>query len=137
MFFRAAIFAGLFIVAACGGAEVTLEDRIQDAGTSCKSLVSNASLKTAGLEPDAYCACMVSVLEEWPEDRAVAVSHTLVYMSKHAETEGLKFKVLATKLIDEANAPDASDLSANLGVGVGFVNQLVGRVSRRASNNKC
>lgn len=137
MLFRYMSFAAILAIASCGNAEVTIEDRIRDAEKNCTYLASEAALETAGLGAEQYCECMVTVLEGWPEPRAEAVSHTLVYMSKHTAEDELGFQDLAKKIKSEAKAPDAPGSAVSLGIGVGFVDDLIGTVNTRATNDNC
>lgn len=123
--------------ASCGNAERTISDRIEGVGKDCGFLASEAALNTAGMETGAYCTCMVGVLESWPESDAAAVSHTLAYMSKQTRETGARFEELTEKVRRAAKAPDAANAAISLGIGVEFVDDLIDKVGKRASNNNC
>jgi len=130
------IAAGL-VLAACGKAELTLDDRIELVGDDCRYLASNADFKTGDVEAATYCACIVTDLGNMQSAEAEAVSHTFAYISKQHRKNGGTFDSYATTFKAAAKAPNAQNYESGLGIGLKLMDDVITRVNKRADDGDC
>ena len=139
MILRPTLITCCLVLASCGGqtAAVKTADRLEQVENDCVMLTAKASFETGDTAPSNFCYCMVQLLEDSPDIHVDAISQTLAVVADEHLKSGDPFADIASRIHTAADAPDASDRSVSLGIGITMVEDLSGEVDVRARGGRC